>query len=84
MSLPRISYLYERTSGWPHSPAAQFLRATPCAFLLLGILLRWLTDTSWLFPTVMAIFIALVYLCLWAEVKLQDRQQADASHQDNL
>ena len=82
MPLPRISYLYKRTSEWPHSPAAYFLRATPCAFLLLGIVLRWLTDTSWLFLAGGAIFIVLIYPCLWAEVKLKDRQQAKASFKD--
>ena len=84
MPLPRLSYLYKRTSGWPHSRAAYFLRAIPYIFILLVIVFRWLRGSSWLFLAVIAIFIALVYLCLWAEVKLKDRQQADASHQDDL
>lgn len=84
MPPPRLSYLYKRTSGWPHSRAAYCLRAIPYIFALLVVVFSWLSGSSWLFLAVIAILIALFYLCLWAEVKLQDRQQAKASPQDDL
>lgn len=84
MPLPRLSYLYERTSEWPHNRAANFLRMFPFTFLVIGGLVEWLADLDWASSAGSVICIALVYPCLWAEVKLKDRQQAKASPQDDL
>ena len=84
MPLPGPRYLYKRTGARAQGPVALFLRFFPYAFLVFGYLVSWLTDTRWIFLAGGAIFIALMYPCMWAEVKLKDRQQADASHQDDL
>ena len=82
MPLPRLSYLYERTSEWPQNRVGYFLRMLPFIFLVLGGLVEWLADIDWASTAGGAICIAFVYPCLWAEVKLKDRQQANSSPQD--
>ena len=82
MPLPGPRYLYKRTSARAQGPVALFLRFFPYTFLVFGYLVSRLIDTSWIFLAGGAIFIALMYPCMWAEVKLQDRQQAKASFKD--
>ena len=84
MPLPRLIYLFERTSKRPQGLVAYFLRFFPYTFLLLGVLVSRLADASWMFLAGGAIFIALVYPCRWAEVKLRDSHRANASPQDAL
>ena len=84
MPLPGPIYLYKRTSKRPQSPIAYFLRFFPYTFLVFGYLASRLTDTSWIFLAGGAIWIALMYPFMWTEVKLQDRQKAKASPQDDL